>query len=160
MASATFHSIIIRAANQLGDVTREEAVATAVAITPGELLQWTPGAATVRAHAVAAGSVTPKMVALESQTPEDETAFSVDDPYDASDLVYFAVAKPGDEYYMWLANGENAALQALLQSDGNGELQVLGTVVAGTLAESVVGTAVVALNNATGAPARIRVRIT
>lgn len=157
MASTTWHDIVIQAANQQGDVTRQEALAAAAsAITPGQLLEHPAGAATVQEHATGAGSATPRMIALQSQTPDDEDNFSIDVDYAAGDIVYFAVARPGDRYYMWLADTETAVIGSLLQSDGNGDLAVLAAIVAGTLGESVVGRAVNAVNNAAGgAPARI-----
>lgn len=160
MASTTYHVIPIQTANQMGDVTRQEALAAAqTAITPGQLLEWA-SATTVQEHATGAGACIPKLIALRSQTPDDEDAFSIDVDYAAADRVYMAVAKPGDQYYMFLAIGENAAANAILQSDGNGDLQVLAAVVDATLATSVVGRTVVAVNNAAGAAAaRIIVEI-
>lgn len=156
MASTTFHDIVIQTANQLGDVTRLEALAAAgSAITPGQLLEHPAAAATVQEHAVAAGSATPKMIALQTQTPDDEDNFSIDVDYAAGDTVYYAVAKPGDVFYMWLAAGELSAIGSLLQSDGNGDLAVLAAIVAGTLGESVVGIAEEVVN----AVARARVRV-
>lgn len=158
MASTTYHSIVIQTANQEGDVTRLENLAAA-AITPGELLEKA-SATTVQAHSAAAGAAVPRLVALETQTPDDEDDFSIDVDYASGDTVYYAAAKPGDEFYMWLAAGENAAVNALLQSDGNGELQVLAAVVDATLAESVIGRAVAAVDNSAGVvPARVRVRM-
>lgn len=142
MASTTFHDIVIQNANQQGDVTRQEALAVAGStITPGLLLEHTAGAATVQEHATAAGSVTPRMIALQTQTPDDEDDFSIDVDYAAGDIVYFAVGKSGDRFYMWLAAGETSAVGSLLQSDGAGALTVLAAIVAATLGESVVGIA-------------------
>ena len=70
MASDVYHSIVIQTANQYGDVTRKESLAAA-AITPGELLDF-DSATTVNAHGVAAGFLQGKLVALETQTPDDE----------------------------------------------------------------------------------------
>lgn len=160
MASAVFHDIVIQTANALGDVTRQEALAAAQsAITPGQLIERA-SATTVQEQSVAAAALTPKMIALTTLTPDDEDNPSIDIDYAVGDRVYFAIPKPGDRYYMFLAIGETAAANALLQGDGNGDLQVLAAVVAGTLANSVVGSTIVAVDNAAGgAPARIIVEI-
>lgn len=158
MASSTYHSIVIRAANQQGDVTREECVAGEANITPGELLEHSAG--TLLRHNTAAGVVVPKMVALESQTPDGESTFAIDEDYDNGDVVYYAVPKAGERYYMWLAAGENASQHDLLQSDGDGALAVLAAPDATTITESIVGRAVAAVDNSLGAvPARVVVEI-
>ncbi len=158
MASATFHNIVIQAASALGDVTRLEAIAAEI-ITPGELLELA-AAGTVQLHAAAGGTMEHgKIFALETQTPDDEDNFSIDVDYAAADTVYYVQAKPGDEIYAWLAAGENATIDEMLESDGAGALQVI-VVAAGTLASAQVGSPVVAVNNAGGgAPVRIRVRV-
>lgn len=158
MASTTFHSIVIQTANQMGDVTRLEALAAAI-VTPGELAELTAAGA-IQAHGAAAGTLEQgKAFILESQTPDDEDDFSIDVDYASGDTVYYTQAKAGDEIYAWLADGENAAITDSLESDGAGALAV-ATVGAGTLANSIVGSPVVALDNsAGGARARIRVRI-
>lgn len=160
MASAVFHDIVIQNANAMGDVTRQEALSAAgSAITPGQLIEWA-AATTVQEQSVAAAGLTPKMVALTTLTPDDEDNPSIDVDYAVGDRVYFCVPKPGDRMYMWLADGETAAANALLQGDGNGDLAVLAAIVAGTLDNSVVGRTVVAIDNALGgAPARIIVEI-
>lgn len=158
MARATPQTIVIQAASPDGTVVRQEALAGAANITPGELLVIS-AADTVVQHAAASGVLTGKLVALETQTPDDETALTIDVDYANGDTVYFAEGRPGDEYYMWLADTENAALSDQLQSDGNGHLLVSAGG-AGILANSIVGYAQEAVNNAAGgAPARIRVRI-
>lgn len=157
MASSVYHSIVIEAANALGDVTRREGLAAAT-ITPGELLDW-DSATTVNAHGVAGGVLVGKMVALESQTPDSETADAINVDYASGDTVYFAEGKPGDVFYMWLAAQETTVANvSQLISDGAGALTV-ETVDGATLANSIVGVATEVVA-AGGARARVKVRIT
>ena len=157
MASTLNHGIVIQTADRDGDVTRRESLAAA-AITPGELLQF-DSATTVNAHSVVAGVLQGKIVALETQTPDDETNPTIDVDYDAADTVYYVEARPGDILNMWLAAGETTVMNppSQLQSDAAGALAVVA-VGAGTLANSIVGVADEALV-AGVARARCRVRI-
>lgn len=156
MAKTTFGSIVIQAANQMGDVTRLEALAAA-AVTPGELAELTSAGA-IQAHSAAAGTLEQgKIFVLESQTPDDEDDFSIDVDYASGDTVYYMQAKAGDEVYAWLAAQENAAITDSLESDGAGALAV-ATVGVGTLANSIVGSPVVAVDNS-GGGTRVRIRV-
>ena len=155
MASSTYGNIVIRAADRDGGVTRQEALAGEANITPGELLEHTTGGAVLR-HNTANGAVTPRLVCLETQTPDSELSSSIDVDYDNGDTLYMAVAQAGDRLYMWLAAGENAAINNLLQSDGDGALVVSAAVDATIITESLVGRAVAAVDNSAGvSPVRI-----
>ncbi len=157
MASTLYHKIVIETADPLG-VTRRELLASA-AVGPGELLEVS-AAGTVAPHSGDAGVLQGKLVALESQHPDAESAQAIDTDYASGDTVYYAEGQPGDVFYMFLANGENAVMNppSQLESDGAGALDVI-TPGAGILENSTVGVAEEALNNGTGSPARIRVRI-
>ena len=157
MASSTKQRIIVKVANAMGDVTRGEALAGEAGIGPGDLLEH-GASGTVLRHNAAAGAVTPIMVALETQHPDDEDDLTIDVDYANGDKVYFCVPKPGDVLNMWLASGENVAANAVLQSDGDGALAEIATIDATTVVNSLVGRATEAVN-ATAAAARIAVEI-
>lgn len=155
MASSTYHSIMIQRGD---DPTIREALAGEANITPGELLEYSAG--TLLRHNTAGGLVAPIMIAIESQTPDDDDDFSVDVDYANGDTVYYWTPKSGDRAYMWLAAGENAAQHALLESDGDGALQVEAAVDATDVVRALVGRAVAAVNNAAGgSPVRVVVEI-
>lgn len=157
MASSTYHTIAVQAANEQGDVTRIEALAGEAGIGPGDLLEWSAG--TFLRHNGAGAEVIPTLVALESQTPDGETTFSIDEDYDNGDTVYAMIPKSGDRVYMWLASGETAAAHDLLESDGDGALQVEAAVSDADLVHAIIGRAVVA-SDASAALARVLVEIT
>lgn len=160
MARATPQVITLQTANSEGTVTRRESLAGVANITPGELLT-TSAANTVIQHNVANGVLDGKKVALETQTPDDEVNITIDVDYANGDTVYYAEGVAGDEYYMWLAAGETSVVAppSQLQSDGAGAL-VVSAGGAGILANSIVGYAAEAINNAAGIVAvRQRVRI-
>lgn len=137
---------------------REEGLAGAASITPGELLQGPDTALIV--HAAAAGEVVPKKIALEKQTNDVAATANIAVDYTNGETLYYAIAQPGELYYMWLAAGENAGANAMLQSNGAGALQVLADADATTVTESIVGRAKAAVNNAAGgSPVRIVVEI-
>lgn len=146
----------------------EEIGATAVAITPGYLLELT-SAGKVQAHATAGGNVLP-MFALEDELQGK----GIDDAYAASDNVQVWVPYRGDMVYALLNDGENVAIGDFLESAGNGKLrkhvkdsfEVESTGDTGTYvnyAESIVGVATEAvdMSDSTGADpsGRIIVRI-
>lgn len=154
MASSTPHTIAVQTH---GALFRKEALAGG-AITPGHLVQFDASNELV-VHASAAAVLQGKKIALESPTPDSATAWSIDVAIADGDRAYYCDAQPGERFYMWLDAGENAALNAQLQSAGNGALQVV-TVDANTLANSVVGVAKEAYNNgAGGSPVRLLVEI-
>jgi hypothetical protein len=95
-----------------------ELTATAVAITPGELLELT-SAGTVQAHSAAAGNVLP-MVAFEDELQ----GRGIDTDYATSAKIQVLVPRRGDIMNMLLADGETAVIGSFLESNGAGALQV------------------------------------
>lgn len=140
------------------DAFRGEALAGEAGIGPGDLLEFSSGTGTVLRHNGANGACTPKLVAMESQTPNSDTLASIDQDYASGDTLYYAIPRPGEIYNLWLAAGENAAALALLESDGDGALAVKA--LAPTGANTLVGVAEKAVDNSGGgSPVRIEVRI-
>lgn len=129
-----------------GEFTRKEAPAGA-AITPGHLIVFS-GATNVIVHASAAG-VARVAFALEN----DLVGGAIGDAYDTGDTVQYGVFSPGAEIYALLAHGENISKGDALASAGDGTLQAH----TGDASHSVVAFAMEALNNTTGAAARITV---
>lgn len=95
----------------------EEKTATAVAITPGYLVELT-SAGTVQAHSTAGGNVFP-MFALEDELQGNGIATN----YAVSAKIQCWVPGRGDEVYALLKDGENVAIGDFLESAGNGQLQ-------------------------------------
>ena len=95
-----------------------EYVATAVAITPGYLLELT-SAGTVQAHSTAAGNAA-RYIALEDELQGK----AITDDYAVSVPIQVWMAVPGEEAYMLLANGQTAVIGSLLESAGDGTLNV------------------------------------
>lgn len=158
MAKTHPDTIVLQVANQQGDVTRREKLASSANILPGHLLEI-DAATTVDIHGVADGFLQGKLVALETQHPDAETTDTIDIAYAAGDSVYYAEGKPGDIFYMYLAAQNEAVMTppSPLASNGDGTLKVV--VVGGaTLEGAIVGVADEAI--AAGALSRIRVRIT
>jgi hypothetical protein len=96
----------------------EEYTATAVAITPGYLLELT-SAGLVQAHSSAGGNVAPPMFALEDELQGN----GITDNITASAKVQVWIPYRGDMVYALLKDGENVAIGDLLESAGNGQLQ-------------------------------------
>jgi len=95
----------------------EERTATAVAITPGMLLELT-SAGTVQAHSTASGNVLP-MVALEDSLQGND----YDDDYAVSVKIQIWIPQRGAEFYGILVAGGDVSIGDLLESDGTGKLQ-------------------------------------
>ena len=153
MASSTYHSINISG----NEIVRREALADA-AIPPGELLEINADEEAAP-HSGAAGVLPGVLVALEDPAAAAGTTEAIDVDYDAGDTVYYAVGRPGDVFYIFLAASQTVVKGVTqLQSDGAGALTPV-TVGATTLEKSVVG---VADEDKTtgGTRARIRVMIT
>jgi len=131
----------------LSEWMRNEAKADA-GITPGHLLERTSTG--VKVHATGSGNVVPKLVAVENDLAGDEIGTA----YSAADRVQFIAARPGDQLYMLLKDGENASVGSLLKSGGDGTLQVY-TVASGEpdYVSAIVGIAVEAvdMSSSTGA---------
>lgn len=86
-----------------GDATIKEAEAEA-AITPGHLIEKI-AAGTVQKQATTALN-SPMLIALEDSLVGGE----IDTDYDDGDRVYYAAAKKGEEYYVWLSDGETVVI--------------------------------------------------
>jgi len=95
----------------------EEITATAVAITPGMLLELT-SSCTVQAHSSAGGNVL-HMFALEDELQGN----GIDDNYAASAKIQVWVPVRGECVYAILADGENVSCGDFLESNGAGLLQ-------------------------------------
>jgi len=88
------------------------------AITPGMLIE-VMSTGKVRAHATAGGNILP-MIALEDELQGN----GIDDDYAAADQVQCWVPVRGEEAYLILEDGETAVIGSLLESAGNGNVQV------------------------------------
>jgi hypothetical protein len=155
MASSTYHTILVRAT---GETVRREALAGEASMKPGHLLEISSGA--VVTHNVANGPLVPKLIALESQTPDDTTGTtaSIDLAYASGDTVYYAVARPGERYYMWLADNQVVVAGVTpVGSDGAGCVQAI-SVTTSTLAGAILGVAAES-KSTSGAAARLLVDI-
>lgn len=170
MASSTPHTIVLKTADGSGFSARVEEswiADAATTIQPGQLLER-DNATEVSEHSTAGGDRAGCMVALENDYDDTGgTTAAIDANYAVGDTVRVIFAQPGDLLYMWLANGENASIGSPLESNGSGDLQVHtpqavdedGTATYTIYTDNVVGYAEEALNNSTGSPARLRVRI-
>ena len=94
-----------------------EFTATAVAITPGMLLELT-SAELVQAHSTEGGPVLP-MFALEDELQGK----GITDDYAVSAKIQVWTAVRGEEVYALLADGEDVAVGDFLISDGTGKLK-------------------------------------
>jgi hypothetical protein len=124
-----------------GDPVRLERAAAA-AITPGMLIELTSADA-LQAHGTAGGSAA-TIFALEDENQGKE----IGDAYSTDNQVLAAVFGPGDEVYGMLADGENAAIGALLESNGDGYLRVVDAdaSVGDIGVQSIVGVALTAVD--------------
>lgn len=95
---------------------REEYVAAA-AITPGHLVELA-STGKVQVHS-SAGENTLPMFAVEDELQGNGIA----DAYSADDQVQVWIPTRGDQVYGLLANGQNVAIGAFLESAGDGTLQ-------------------------------------
>lgn len=121
---------------------QDELIATAVAITPGFLVERTSGG-TIQAHS-SAGQNAQKMFALEDELQGKEIA----DNYAVSTLIQFGIFGTGDVVNALLANGENASIGSFLESNGDGYLKVHAASSAGAVEypAAIVGIALAALD--------------
>ena len=95
----------------------EEMTATAVAITPGMLLE-VAAATTVQAHSTAGGSVLP-MFAIENALEGQD----MDENYVASNKIQVFIPGRGDQVYAILADDNSVTPGDFLESNGAGLLQ-------------------------------------
>jgi hypothetical protein len=137
------------------DVIEEYEVAAGVTITPGMLIEMNADGKVLPHSAV--GEFAEKMFALENELEGK----GIDDNYVADDKVQCWIAGRGDQVNALLADGQDIAIGDLLESDGNGYLQeaVAESASGATYPGSVVGVALETLNNASGGPVRIKIRV-
>lgn len=136
----------------------EEYVATAVAITPGFLLEIT-SAGKVQAHGTEGAWALP-MFAVEDQ----HQGGKISTAFEASATIPLCwLPTRGDEVNALLANGESVVIGDKLMSDGAGRLKKWVATSAGELTDYVVGIALAAvdMSDSSGADpdGRMRVRI-
>lgn len=96
---------------------QEELTATAVAITPGMLLEMT-SSGTVQAHSTAKGNILP-FIALEDELQGK----TIDDAYAASAKIQVWIPQRGDIAYLIPVDGTAITVGDLLVSNGDGRLQ-------------------------------------
>jgi hypothetical protein len=96
----------------------EEYTATAVALTPGMLLEVT-SAGLVQAHSTEGGPILP-MVALHDELQGKE----IDDDFAVSAKVQCWIPQRGDQAYLLVADAEDVTEGDLLVSDGTGKVKV------------------------------------
>lgn len=128
-----------------GEAREEDYVASA-AITPGELIEF-GGANDVRANSSAADADAIRAFARE-QVENAGAGIGTDIP--SGDTVTVLYPESGAKVNALLAHGENVAEGAALESDGNGALQA-------HTSGRIIGYADAALNNTTGAAARLAI---
>lgn len=108
-----YHTIKIK---KYSDVI-EELTSTAVALTPGMLLEVITGGY-VRKHATLGGNVTPPMFALEDELQ----GRGIDDNYAVSSKIQVWIPGRGDRVYALLKSGESVVAGDKLASGGDGTL--------------------------------------
>jgi len=96
----------------------EEYVSTAVAISPGHLVELT-SAGLVQKHSTSGGNVLP-MFALEDELQSN----GIDTPYAVSVPIQVWIPTRGDIVYAKLADGQTAVKGSFLESAGTGALNV------------------------------------
>jgi hypothetical protein len=122
-----------------------------VAITPGMLIEWNAG--NLRPHATAAGAVAAKMFAREAEVPDTTlNTHPLDVQYAVNERLQYFTCYAGCEVYALLEDTANVAKGAALESNGAGALQARTT-------GAIVAYAMEALNNTSGANARLRVEV-
>ena len=109
------NSIIVK---RHGAEVIEEYTATAVAITPGYLVELT-SSGTVQAHSTASGDVFP-MFAIEDQFQGG----AISTNYAASAPLQCWIPRRGDVVYAMLEDGQTATVGSFLESSGSGTLNV------------------------------------
>lgn len=113
MAKANPETVLLK-----GDHFRKQREAAGT-ITPGQLLVLGTGDTVLR-HATAHGWHN-RWFAVENDIAGDD----LDDNYASGEVVQIQAARPGDEIYAFLADGQNVAIGALLSSNGNGDLRAI-----------------------------------
>lgn len=128
-----------------------------VAITPGMLIERYVASSTskVRPHSTADGAQS-RAFAREQEI----IGYGIDHVYAVGDRVEYELVQPGAEVYALVPASAPAIVEGdFLGSVGDGTLKKV-TIGAGTLAASVVGIALEAVDNSAGVtPARLRVEV-
>jgi len=97
-----------------------EEYSAAEAITPGMLVEPTPGAATIRKHATQGGNVLP-MFAFENELEGE----GINDDFASGDKIQVWIPGRGDIVNALLRDEETIAIGDWLMSDGEGRLMAL-----------------------------------
>lgn len=97
----------------------DEYVASA-AITPGYLVEQHSDSGTLKWRKNASAT---EQVTLAVALDQPEFNLGIDDDYAAGDLVKAAFLAPGSVFYGLIPSGQNIAVGALLQSNGDGKLK-------------------------------------
>jgi hypothetical protein len=153
MASSTPHTILIRVNG--GERPIYEAPAHTANVTPGDFLLLTGSGVTPNASAGDADGEC--LVAVENPylDPRVDTSPAIDTDYDyaSGETVRYIIPQRGDIVYAWLETSGNVALGAALEIGSQaGTLQALAS-------GRLLAFAAEALNNSSGSPARLKVRI-
>lgn len=144
---------------QKGDPLQKEFDATAVAITPGYLLERTSTAGQCQAHSTAGGRAQ-LLVAIEDSNQGKE----VTDNYAASAKIQAVAPRSGDEILMVLQASENVVIGDFLESNGDGTLRKLVEVNKAASAsgniqgENIIGQALEASNVASDALINVEIQ--
>lgn len=156
MASSTPHTIVLRSNNPDNNMQRvREALAGEAGISPGMLLEWS--GADLLKHNSSSGDAENKKIALENPWSDHGAGANIDHAYADNETVGYIPAAPGDQFYMFLASGQNVAKAAPLTSNGDGAL-IAATVDQSLVDQAIVGYAAEAVD-ASGGLSRIRVDI-
>lgn len=131
----------------LGHPIQNEDGAANEAITPGMLITRNGSGLWIK-HATAAAVPPCREYAME----RDEMGNNIDVAYAIGDTVKAGAFSPGMRVNALIANGVNVGIGAKLESAGNGTLRAVTT---GT----AIAEALEAVNNTSGANARLRVQV-
>lgn len=113
--TTTPHRIVL-----IGDPRTEEAIAAGT-ITPGMLIMLQSTGKVVAHNDL--GGIAERAFATEDALQ----GRTIDDDYAATERVNFALCKPGDVVYAWLAGGYISAIGDHLVSNGDGTLSPAGS---------------------------------
>lgn len=148
--------------------TYGEANATA-AITPGMLVNVTGPVRSLAQDGIpaqtpaVAPATTANGLAATFARENDLIGGGIDDAYAIGENVLLFTAQPGDHVFALLAAGQNVAAGAALGAGAGGTLIAAaagdGAATPVTFPQRVIAKALTALNNTTGAPARIKVEV-
>lgn len=147
------NTIVLKPKDGISRRYEEGRVAAGQTITPGMLIALnSSGEIVVHGSAgVAALNEPVMMIAIE----DGLIGRTIDTNYAAGELCRYVILLPGDEFYGILVDGENAAVQSPLTSNGDGKFQVA------TGTEKTLARSLEALNLVGGAAAdgRLKMRV-